>query len=124
MESTTISNPDPVGFFYQHAGYSYNPATETPEQGRRKCARALARAERAGSDAGLGFRWSIDPDTDSSDWNDDPEPWAQWVCECVDADGETVACLGGIDFGRDGEPWGDPYQRVVEAELAAEALSK
>lgn len=32
-------------FFYDHAGYGYNPATETAEQGRENTARGLARAE-------------------------------------------------------------------------------
>jgi hypothetical protein len=115
----------PESFFWKHAGYSYNPtAGETPEQGRRACAVALAAAERAGSDAGLSFDWMIDPDVDSSDWSDDPEPWRQWVCLCRDMDGAVVASLGAIDFGRDGEPLGSDYRRVVEAELASEATTK
>ena len=60
-------------FFLKHAGYSYNPKTETLMQGRIRSARALAKAEREA---------------------------------------------------RDGEPWGDPYRRIVEAELAIEALQQ
>ena len=35
----------PAEFFFTHAGYSYDPKTETPEQGRAKCAQRLAEAE-------------------------------------------------------------------------------
>ena len=28
-------------FFYDHAGWSYDPKTETPEQGRERCAKDL-----------------------------------------------------------------------------------
>ena len=103
-------------FFLKHAGYSYNPATETRAQGRRNTARMLAAAEK--SAAGCSFEWSIDPDIDSSEWSDDPEPWQTWQCIMRDESGRVVNSLHGIDFGRDGEPWGDPYRRVVEAELA------
>jgi hypothetical protein len=37
-----------------------------------------------------------------------------------DKAGKVVQSLGGVDFGRDGDPWGQPYARVVEAELALE----
>lgn len=113
----------PVSFFYAHAGYSYRPDTETPSQGRRRCARELARAERLGSAAGLSFTWSYDPDIDSSDFDDSADPWPLWQCECFNEDGGMAAYLGGIDLGRDGIPHGDPYRRVVEAELAMEALA-
>ena len=58
-------------FFFDCACHSYDPRTETPEQGRTRCALDLAAAEA---------------------------------------------------FGRDGSPWGDPYRRVVEAELAGQHL--
>lgn len=102
-------------FFQQHAGYSVPP-------GRAMCALSLARAERAGKEAGLTFVWDHDGN-DSSEWSDDPEPWLTWECLCYDANEDVVASLCGIDFGRDGTPWNDPYKRVVEAELASEALA-
>lgn len=114
-------------FFFRHAGYSYDPATETPEQGRARCARCamdLAAAEAFGRAAGLSFDWSVDPYVDSSDWSDDPEPWAQWQCLCYDAAGNVCQSLHAVDFGRDGSPWSDPYRRVVEAELAAEHMAE
>lgn len=109
-------------FFYDNAGYSYDPKTETPEQGRWHCARILACAELVADRLNMTFEWSIDPDIDSSDFDDDPEPWQLWQCAAFDSDGYCCASLSGIDFGRDGEPWGSDYKRVVEAELAAEAV--
>ncbi|MCR4302123.1 MAG: hypothetical protein NUV51_10970 [Sulfuricaulis sp.] len=125
-------------FFLKHAGYSYSPETESPMQGRIRVARALAKAERKARDMGISFQWEMD-DYLSSEWIDankdggrNCDPWHTWYC-CArppieDADtygaGEVLASLGGIDFGRDGEPWGDPYRRVVEAELAIEALQR
>ncbi len=112
----------PYQFFLRHAGFSYDPKTETADAGRRRCARDLANAEKRGY-AGVSFAWLIDPDTDSSEWCDEPPAYDQWVCVCRDPNGNVLASLGGIDFGRDGSPYSDPYRRVVEAELAQEALS-
>lgn len=116
-------------FFYQHAGYSYGQG-ETPEQGRERSARELARVERKAINGGFSYRWSIDPDIDSRDWIDDNEdggkncnPWQTWQCAMYNRDGRIVNSLHGIDFGRGGEPWADPYRRVVEAELATEGLT-
>lgn len=112
----------PYHFFFRHAGYSYNPATETKQQGRAKCAKALADAEKRARETGVSFEWSIDPHSRASDWRDDGEDYAQWQCVAHDETGDVRASLHGIDFGPDGEPWGDPYRRVVEAELSAEFL--
>lgn len=101
-----------VKFFFDHAGYSYNTPTETAEQGRQRCAEQLAHAEEQGRDAGLSFHWERDQLEDDN----------EWYCACYNAEGETVASLAGVDFGDDGEPWGSTYRRVVEAELASEAL--
>ena len=109
-----------AAFFYKHAGYSYTPGRETKEQGRRRCARALAAAELAARDAGASFDWDHDPDCTSADFSDADPPWRLWECIARDANGNIFASLGGIDFGRDGTPWSDPYRRVVEAELALE----
>jgi hypothetical protein len=115
---------NPVTFFYRHAGYSY-PAGTTPAAQRAhrlNCARRLASAEGRAREEGLSFDWDVDPDQDSSEWSDERPAWPQWRCIVYNADGVSVASLWGIDFGRDGTPWGDPYRRVVEAELAAEVL--
>ena len=109
-------------FFYEHAGYSYRPDKETQDEGRLRCAAAYAIAERLACEAGYSFHWSIDQDIDSSDWSDDPDPWQLWECVMRHLNGDVCASLSGIDFGRDGKPWSDPYRRVVEAELASEVF--
>ena len=106
-------------FFLKHAGYSYDPKAETASQGRIRCAQSLARAEFTARELGYSFEWSVD-DTDSSEWSDETPAWAQWVCVMRDQNGKIESSLGGVDFGRDGDPWGNPYRRVVEAELALE----
>ena len=111
----------PVEFFAAHAGLGIFPG-ESEDAARTRGAHALAAAERAASDAGCSFEWSIDPDTDSSDWSED-EPYEVWQCIMRDGSGAVVASLGGVDFGPGGEPWGEQYRRVVEAELASEWLS-
>ena len=110
-------------FFYDNAGYSYDPKTETKEKGRRRTAAFLAQAESKATEQGFSFQWRVDPYMDSSEFSDDPEPWALWECLIHAPDGSILTGIGGIDFGRDGEPWGDNYRRVVEAELALESLN-
>jgi hypothetical protein len=109
----------PVRFFMEHAGFSYRPGQETEYQGRYRCARALAAAERKARDAGFSWTGEVD-EIDSSEWSDEEPPYRQWLCIMRDAEGKVRGSLGGVDFGRDGEPWGDSYRRVVEAELAVE----
>lgn len=113
-----------TAFFHANAGYGYDPKTETAEQGRKRCAVSLARAERDARSAGITFEWGYDPDgcigcdCGQSDCKcstgEDHE-----VLDCVarDRDGVIVASLGAIC-----EPSRE-YRRVVEAELAQEALS-
>jgi hypothetical protein len=108
----------PFRFFYQHAGYSIGPG-ETKRQGRSRGAKVLAAAEKRAQDADVTFHWEVD-ELDSSEWSDEEPAYQQWCCIARTADGKIFASLGGIDFGRDKEPWGDPYRRVVEAELATE----
>jgi len=122
MKTSILQSP--VDFFFAQAGYSYNPKTQTKLQGRWACARSLAEAERNGSDAGLSFEWEIDPISDSSEFSNKKPAWQLWACCCRDAQGKVQSSLCGIDFGRDGSPWGEPYRRVVEAELASEALNR
>lgn len=114
-------------FFYKHAGYAYDPKTETRQQGRANCAKALAAAELTARNNSYSFQWEIDPYSTSADWKEPDEdggkrraPWQVWSCFMRDQNGEIVQSLHAIDFGRDGSPFGDPYRRVVEAELALE----
>jgi hypothetical protein len=105
-------------FFYEHAGYSYNTAIETPEQGRRRTAQALADAELWAHEAGYSVDWEDDWDvTDHVAEYDtyDTEPATCEQATMHDPDGAVVASLGCIDDAT------DEYRRVVEAELALEA---
>ena len=119
----------PLKFFYNHAGYSYDPKHETIRQGKTKCARALASAEAAAREGGFCFKWSIDPHSTSAEFDNDDfrgsnsDPWQLWQCCMFNSDGGTVNSLHGIDFGRDGNPWSDPYRRVVEAEIAMDGIT-
>jgi hypothetical protein len=108
-------------FFYKHAGFSYQPDTETRRAGRARCAAALARAERDGSALGFTFEWF-------DDWtvgDHEKEFGAVYAnggpatcesCVCYNGEGEVVASLHCIDDAT------REYRRVVEAELASEAL--
>jgi hypothetical protein len=106
-------------FFLEHAGWATPP-------GREDCAILLAAAEARASAGGVSFHWEIDEDSSSADWKsaeelrEDGGPYAVWGCVARDASGGCFASLWSIDFGPGGDPWGDPYRRVVEAELATE----
>jgi len=121
-------------FFYEHAGYSVAPG-ETKRQGKLRSAKALAAAKTYAREQGWTYAWEYDSDgcigcdCGSSE------------CDCASgADHETLGCIL-----RDSEPscydsWGRPtggavlaslwgicgatseYKRVVEAELALEAM--
>lgn len=112
----------PERFFYEHASWSHGP-DESPEVGRIRCARESAAAEVAGAQAGIMFEWVTDPDSDSGSWDDTPEheSYAVWGCLAY-LNGEVAASLWSIDLGRDVRPCAAPYARVVQAELAGEAL--
>lgn len=117
-----VTDTDAVRFFYEHAGYSWDRKTGTEEEGHRSSAQALADAEARARGVGITFEWTIDYDTDSSDWSDERPSWQTWQCVAW-LDENIWGSLGGVDFGRDGEPWGEPYKRVVEAQVALEALA-
>lgn len=113
-------------FFYDNAGYSYNPQTETPDQGRLKCAQELARAERYAQDHDWRVAWEHDHYADDSFveiWDEaERDEWRNQEHECLTAvlyneAGEVLASLGGI-FDPDVD-----YIREVNAELALEALA-
>ena len=113
-------------FFYKYAGYSYDPKTQTPEQGRIECAKALAKAEVYAIRHDWQFIWDYD-DIPYEDALGDHEYWCEdarqgrhheheilW-CQCCDADGRVLASLGAII---------DPdtnSRRVIQAELALES---
>ena len=92
-------------FFYDNAGWSYDPKTETSDQGRRRGAIELARAEQWAKKQGYYFEWS-----------DDIE--APLYCCAMYAHGQKYCAqsLGGIDTCT------GKYARVVEAELVLQEM--
>lgn len=140
---TTTTTTDAVAFFYDHAGYSYDPVRETAEEGRQRCARDLAAAESAyRADPDMFVVWEVD-DIDSDFFgageSAEDEPHALYQCLlCRDTEGKPdvirgydptdgiferpgkiVGSLGGIDLGEYPNP-DDPYKRVIVAEMYAE----
>lgn len=117
---------DAKRFFYQNGGYCFDPKTETKLQGRRRCALASAIAEREAQRRMFTFVWSYDDSQSIRDITDETVEGAEFYeraheiefCVCRDAAGDALASLGGII---DATP---NYRRVVEAELAAEAIHK
>lgn len=92
-------------FFYDNAGWIVGRRAEG--------ALELARAERWAADNGLGFSWEPDYD-DCGDGGTTPNE--RFGCILRDVDGNVLTSLWSI---------GDPspeYCRVVEAELALEAM--
>lgn len=122
-ENPTEAETAAINFFYENAGYSYNPKTETKEAGRERCAIELAEAETEAARYGYAFVWDVDQDIDSSEFRDDCEPYATYNCTAYDSDGGIAASVCGCDFGPEGYKPGDSYARVVQAELAAEIFA-
>lgn len=92
-------------FFYDNAGYSYDPKTQTEDEGRMECANRLALAEAFAQEAGIDFE-QVDDDAENG------EP--RYGCRCVQL---PHVALWGIDVDDS-----DPYWRIVKAELAAELV--
>ena len=108
-------------FFLKHAGYSYDPKTQTPKQGRSACVRKLAKAERDARALGYTFSWQDDWQV-GNHFEEYGEAYADGgpdTCEsCVmyDEAGNVLQSLGCIDNADRN------YRRVIEAELALEQL--
>lgn len=107
-------------FFYLHAGYSYDPKTETAEEGRVRCARDLAAAETRLKD---GPYFTTVEDDDLPWDGDEPYDGPIYVVTlyryaAYHGDDEIIGSLGGVDC----ESVDDPYIRVVAAELALEHI--
>lgn len=122
-------------FFYEHAGWSYHPETETPDMGRARGARRLAAAEQWAEDEGLEYVWEGDPDCGPDDF-DFPEdkahvaeygavgcilyrPCDEHGTDCKHA--ERLASLWGITESLNNAER-DNYRRVIQAELALGAM--
>lgn len=106
-------------FFYEHAGYSYDPKTETAEDGRVRCARELAIAERKLIEG----PYQIHVEPSEFPWDgDEPYDGPLWDMTLYrlgeySTDDEIIGSLCCIAEEEDG-----PYLRVVAAELADEYI--
>jgi hypothetical protein len=105
-------------FFYEHAGYGFDRATETSEQGHVRTARLLAAAEQA-LKAGPYF---VDHTPDDEPWDGVvPYDGPLWVVTLYSVSGatesEVIGSLSSVACEAD-----DPYMRVVAAELAREYI--
>lgn len=109
-----------LAFFMEHGSWSHNPATETPEAGRQRCAEASVKAERWAMENGYRIERENDFEVDHVKEFPDAYDKEPETCEhfaLVAPDGVVVASLGCVD---DASP---EYARVVSAELAAEAMA-
>lgn len=107
-------------FFYDNAGLSYIPGKETPEEGRLRNALEYATAEEWARDYDADYQWSDDWGIDHvAEFPDayDSEPETCEAC-LMYIDGELVASLSCIDDADDN------YRRIIEAELALEAIAQ
>lgn len=112
-----------IAFFRKHGGYAKKPG-ESTHAAKNRMARALARAEAEASARGWRVEWEGDPEG-ASDFESDvrmgytsreEEPREILGAVLRDEEGHVLSSLWGIE---------DPtreYRRVVEAELALEAL--
>jgi hypothetical protein len=106
-------------FFYDNAGYSYNPARETYEQGRIRGAMKLARAE----NKFLRGPYFVTYEPDDVPWDgDQPYDGPLWSVTLFSvSESDTPLVIGSMCSVACDE--GDPYLRVIAAELALEHLS-
>ena len=116
-----------VDFFRKHAGHAVRPGEsnavrpgESKARAKTRGAQALARAEAEAEARG----WTVDWEHDPEEWQGDVErPFEVLMAVLRDADGRALASLGGIGMTGNRKTDAD-YGRVVEAELADEALDR
>lgn len=119
-------------FFFAQAAHSYPVGANAAQQlkAKHECSRRLAIAEYWAWDNGYTFMWDrSDVTSEEHDCSEAPF-YPLWDCCMYSAEPERskrgtpipVQVLGGVDFGRDVDPWGQDYKRVVEAELALEQM--
>lgn len=105
-----------VKFFEEWAGIGYDPKKETKAQGKRRGAIDLARAESIAASRGWRAKWEHSQEPYEMGDAETDMPSEVLDCLLYDENGSVIGSLGQI---------GDPsrqYARVVEAELASEAL--
>lgn len=104
-----------VKFFTENGGYRQRP-NESETVARRRSAESLARAEQYAFDHDWRVDWVVDPEPYEMGDAEDEVPKEVFGAVLYDAAGKPLDSLWGI---------GDPtreYRRVVEAELALEAM--
>ena len=67
-------------FFYDNAGYSYDPKLESQEQGKIRCAIFLANATKWAFKEGISFQWDVDQDSDSTHFSNETPAWPLYQC--------------------------------------------
>ena len=115
VEPSTSSDAQ---FFHDNAGWSYDPTTETPEEGRARTAERLAAAEQRLKSGPYFIR--VVPDDEP--WDGDV-PWDGpiWTVGLYSVeDNAAPQLIGSLSSVACEE--GDAYLRVVAAELANEHL--
>lgn len=114
-------------FFYRNAGYS-RAMDEPAYSGKTRGAILLADAEAHAERHDWVYRWEIDADADITPTDSYFVSGAEhWECVLFNQDDEILASLCSIDLGFDkhgyaNHPNDQPYARVVQAELASEAM--
>lgn len=122
-------------FFYDNAGYSYNPKTETETEGRQRGAVAMAQAETYAREHNWSFSWEYEQERPQDVFGKPcPRKSKCNLSDCKFAhynprneffscllwdNGDTPKVIGSL--GMIEAPTRE-YRRVVEAELALEAM--
>lgn len=118
-------------FFYDNAGFSYDPKCETSEQGRERCAKDLAAAESYARELDWSFEWQMEsenpvdvlgePDEVNGPFYDPTNDFSVCLLWGSQDTPEILQSLGMIEESKNTRERMN-YRRVVEAELASEAM--
>ncbi len=124
-------------FFYDNAGWSYDPKVETSDEGKVKCAKVMAQAEIWARENCYSFQWDYERENPSDVFGkacpkrekciDDKCPYAHYnpkndfFCATIWDNSDTPEVVGSLGMIAAPSP---EYRRVVEAELAMEAQAR
>lgn len=110
-----------VAFFQKQMGGAKRPG-ESWATARRRGAHALAHAETEAARRGWWFDWQEDPYASDNEY-EGAEDNDHFIVTLRDEEGNALDTMGGVAFSKRGSSMEDRnYRRVVEAEMAAEAL--